>query len=47
MRIIGWDLLTVCQYPDKFGDHRLGETDDTTALICLVTFCAHIFKGLC
>ena len=46
MQIYWWELLTVCQKPDKSGDHRHCDSGEMF-IICHVTSNDFMFKGLC
>ena len=45
MQIFRWELLVVCHHPDKSCDHKHCDSGDKF-LICYLTSCEHIFKGL-
>ena len=47
MEIYGWELLKVCPHLSKSCEHRHYNSGDIVFLICHVTSCEHMCKGLC
>ena len=46
MRIYVLEFLVLYDYAHKYCDHKQCEGGDMF-LVCHVTFCEHMFKGLC
>ena len=42
MQIYGWELLTICQHPGKFSEHRYCDSGDVVFFICSVTSREHL-----
>ena len=47
MQIYGWELLKVSPHLGKSCEHRHYDSGDIVFLICHVTSCEHMCKGLC
>ena len=41
-----WELLVACHFPEKFGDHKYCDCEDSVVLICCVTSTEDVFKKL-